>query len=186
MASQHLAENLWTVRLLDVQPSDRILEIGFGPGVAIQEVARQLGDGVICGADISMAMVRAARRRNRKAVRAGRVDLRQGGFDKLPFGDGLFDKVYTINTVYFWMKPEQVLAEARRVMKAGGMLVVTFMPAERWNPALGTPVETETFKPYAGEAVREMVAGAGFVDVRIETDDHPEQRANYSVVGVKR
>src|ERR1700742_4359519 len=59
----------WVVSLLDVQPADRILEIGFGPGLAIAALARA-GAGHVYGADHSGVMVRAAARRNAAAIRA--------------------------------------------------------------------------------------------------------------------
>src|SRR5437763_6217631 len=75
MAQQHVPENAWTVALLDAQPADRILEIGFGPGIAIEALARVVTRGHIVGIDYSHAMVAAASRRNGPAIRAGCVAL---------------------------------------------------------------------------------------------------------------
>src|SRR5664279_6062799 len=69
MARQHRPENLWTVNLLDVQPTDHVLEIGFGPGIAVEEVARRASGGRVAGVDFSRAMVAAARKRNAAAAR---------------------------------------------------------------------------------------------------------------------
>jgi hypothetical protein len=41
MARMSVKLNVWAVSKLDVQPDDHILEIGFGPGVAVQEIAEQ-------------------------------------------------------------------------------------------------------------------------------------------------
>ena len=49
MARQHVPENQWTVGLLAAQPHDRILEVGFGPGLAIERLAQQVTDGQIAG-----------------------------------------------------------------------------------------------------------------------------------------
>ena len=68
--------NRWAVALLDVQPQDHILEIGFGPGLAIRELARRATDGFVLGIDHSEVMVRQAAVRNRAAVDQGRVELR--------------------------------------------------------------------------------------------------------------
>ena len=64
--------NGWVVSLLDVQPTDQVLEIGFGPGVAIAELARA-GAGQVYGIDPSDVMLLQASRRNAAAIRAGRV-----------------------------------------------------------------------------------------------------------------
>jgi SAM-dependent methyltransferase len=60
--------NQWAVALLEVQPQDHILEIGFGPGLAIRELARRATDGFVLGIDYSAVMVRQAAARNRAAV----------------------------------------------------------------------------------------------------------------------
>jgi SAM-dependent methyltransferase len=70
--------NSWAVSLLDVQPTDRILEIGFGPGLAIAELSRRIGDsGHVYGVDHSDVMLQTATRRNASAIAAGRVTLRR-------------------------------------------------------------------------------------------------------------
>ena len=68
--------NVWTVSLLDVQRHDRVLEIGFGPGIAVREISRLAVEGYVCGLDHSEEMLRQATRRNAAAIRTGRVDLR--------------------------------------------------------------------------------------------------------------
>jgi SAM-dependent methyltransferase len=70
--------NLWAVDLLEVQPADRVLEIGFGPGVAIRALAGRASAGRVYGIDHSQVMVRQATARNRGAVEQGRVILRLG------------------------------------------------------------------------------------------------------------
>ena len=69
------AEPVGGVGLLDVQPQDHILEIGFGPGLAIRELARRATDGFVLGIDHSEVMVRRAAIRNRAAIEQGRVRL---------------------------------------------------------------------------------------------------------------
>ena len=64
----------WAVSLLGVQPADQVLELGFGPGVAIAELART-GAGHVYGVDHSGVMIRQASKRNAAAIRAGRVTL---------------------------------------------------------------------------------------------------------------
>jgi ubiquinone/menaquinone biosynthesis C-methylase UbiE len=63
-----------------VKPTDRVLEIGFGPRVAIAELSRRVGpEGHVYGVDHSEAMLRQATKRNIAAVQAGRVTLTAGG-----------------------------------------------------------------------------------------------------------
>jgi SAM-dependent methyltransferase len=182
MAEQHLPENRWTVDLLDVQPDDHILEVGFGPGIALEMVLQH--GARVSGVDFSPTMVDAARRRNRHA--AGRIDLRHGDAEKLPFDDSTFDKAFSIHCIYFWKTPLQPLREIHRVLKPGGILILTVLPKERWVPeGSQMPLGTPDCKPYSGDELQAMLESVGFSSVTIKADTNLEHRSNYSVIGVK-
>lgn len=186
MVQQHRPENLWTVALLDLQPSDNILELGFGGGFAVQEAGKRLITGKVAGIDFSKAMLRTAKKRNAASVRAGRVDLRYGDAAQLPFPESTFDKAYSIHSIYFWREPLMCLREIARVLKPGGTVIFTFLPTDRWKNATEVePIATETFKPYSGDSLKTLLAFAGFIHLRIETDNNTEHLSNYSVVGQK-
>src|SRR5215469_13692145 len=70
MVRQHKLETTWTITLLDIQPTDTVLEVGFGAGQAIKSAAVKACDGRVMGIDLSEEMVRVAKRRNAQAVRA--------------------------------------------------------------------------------------------------------------------
>src|SRR5262245_10622337 len=90
--------NLWVVSLLDVQSTDRVLEVGFGPGLAIAELARHATRGRVYGIDHSEVMVRQASKRNAAAIRAHRVELLHASVDQLPsFGEPL-DAIVAVNS----------------------------------------------------------------------------------------
>src|SRR4051812_642204 len=91
--------NAWAVELLDVRPADRVLEIGFGPGRAIAALARRSEH--VYGIDRSEVMLRQASRRNAASLRSGRVMLRRGSVEELPF-DGPFDVILAVNALGFW------------------------------------------------------------------------------------
>jgi SAM-dependent methyltransferase len=58
----------WVISLLEVQPDDKVLEVGFGPGVGIQILATAVSTGYVAGVDYSKEMVEQAKARNVKAV----------------------------------------------------------------------------------------------------------------------
>ncbi|HYU39474.1 MAG TPA: methyltransferase domain-containing protein [Acidimicrobiia bacterium] len=155
--------NVWAVGLLDVQPHDRALEIGFGPGVAVREFARRATSGLVVGIDHSEVMVRQARKRNAAAVRAGRVDLRLGTAERLPAFDASFDKILAVNSLMFWDDPVDRLVELRRLLRPGGRIAIAFQPR-------GPGASDET-AAQAGLEMAEQFAAAGFTDVRVETLD---------------
>src|SRR5215218_11466850 len=115
--SSNRRRNSWAVSLLDVQPDDRVLEIGFGPGLAILELSRIAHEGYVCGLDHSELMSRQARRRNADGVQRGVVDLRVGSVDALPAFDAPFDKVLAVNASLFWGEPDARLAQLRRLLR---------------------------------------------------------------------
>src|SRR5215475_4523611 len=75
------------IELLDVRPDDKVLEVGFGPGIAIQLLLHRVPAGSVAGVDQSQEMVRQAAARNADALRTRRVDLRYGSVERLPFAD---------------------------------------------------------------------------------------------------
>jgi SAM-dependent methyltransferase len=97
--------NVWAVSLMDVQPSDRILEIGFGPGIAVREIARRATLGQVVGIDRSAVMRAQAARRNAAAIRAGRVSLMVASIDDPPAFDRPFDKILAVNNMGMWSEP---------------------------------------------------------------------------------
>jgi SAM-dependent methyltransferase len=158
---QNRERNAWTLALLDLQRSDRVLEIGFGPGVAIQDMSRIVSEGFVAGIDHSETMVRQARRRNAAAIRGGRVDVRLGTVSALPAFPEPFDKCLAVNTFQFWNEPVERLQALRRLLRAGGLIAITEEP--RFSGATDDS---------AHEIGKEMVAAltkAGFSQVRLET-----------------
>jgi ubiquinone/menaquinone biosynthesis C-methylase UbiE len=80
--SSTVERNDWAVSLLKLQPTDRVLEIGFGPGVAIQKMSEFVKEGLIWGIDHSEVMLRQASKRNKEAISADRVRLLLGSLEK--------------------------------------------------------------------------------------------------------
>ena len=153
--------NVWTVSLLDVQRHDRVLEIGFGPGIAVREVSRLAVEGYVCGLDHSEEMLRQATRRNAAAIRTGRVDLRLGSVDCLPVFAEPFDKVLAVNAIMFRDQTIDRLEELRRVMRPGGRIAIAHQPRG--------PGATDATAAARGEEIAAALTRAGFSDVRVRT-----------------
>ncbi|MFI6387107.1 class I SAM-dependent methyltransferase [Nonomuraea sp. NPDC050540] len=153
--------NIWAVSLLDVQPTDRVLEIGFGPGVAIAEFAGRATRGHVFGIDHSQAMVRHAARRNAAAVRAHRVHLTHASVEQLPaFGDPL-DAILAVNSVGFWPDPVERLRELRRLLRPAGRIALVSQPR--------SPGATRDTTARAAQELQDMLSQAGFAHLRVET-----------------
>jgi SAM-dependent methyltransferase len=153
--------NRWVVRLLDVQPADRVLEIGFGPGLAVAELARA-GAGHVYGIDHSGVMLRQASRRNAAAIRVGRVTLINASVDQLPPAlDGPFDAILAVNSLGFSPAPAQRLAELRRRLAPGGRIAIASQPR--------CPGATADTSRNAAREIENLLRSAGFMQLKTET-----------------
>jgi cyclopropane fatty-acyl-phospholipid synthase-like methyltransferase len=72
-----IAHARWTADLLDVQPDDNVLEVGFGNGANIELLAQRASKGCVAGAEISETAIEMASKRNARAISEGRVKLHQ-------------------------------------------------------------------------------------------------------------
>ncbi len=153
--------NRWAVALLDVRPADRVLEIGFGPGVAIAELARA-GAGHVYGVDHSAVMLRQASKRNAAAIRAGRVTLVSASVDRLPPAlDGPFDAILAVNSLGFWPAPAERLAELRGRLAPGGRVAIASQPR--------CPGATATTSRRAAADIENLLREAGFTELSTKT-----------------
>ena len=115
------------LRLLGVQPGERVLEPGCGAGGALIALARAAGTaGLVAGLDLSPEMIRRAGARLRRAGLAGRTELLVADACAIPFADGSFDAVFLAFTLELFDTPEipLVLAECRRLLRPGGRVGV--------------------------------------------------------------
>ncbi|XP_058860806.1 uncharacterized methyltransferase YdaC-like [Acipenser ruthenus] len=163
--NRFLEEN--AVRLCEIQADNTVLEVGFGPGLGLQEAVQYLTDprGKLLGLDYSEYMHKVARERLRDHIASGKVRLFQGRVESIPLPACSVDKVYHCNCHLYWPDMRAGNAELLRVMRPGALMVSTLnLDFLRWGLSWGflqgANVEP---KPYL-EALR----AAGFTDVRLE------------------
>lgn len=159
--SSNRSRNAWAVTLLDVDPQHRVLEIGFGPGLAILALSRIANQGYVCGIDHSELMLRQASRRNADGIRRGVVDLRLASVDDLPSFDTPFDRILAVNATMFWGEPEARLRDLRELLRPGGMIALAHQPRD--------PGATDATSATSGRNIAAALVRAEFSDVRVET-----------------
>jgi ubiquinone/menaquinone biosynthesis C-methylase UbiE len=181
MARQHEVETGWTVSLLALTPTDRVLEIGCGAGRALELVAQEVPSGEVIGIDLSPTMVREARRCNAQAIRAGTVVVEPGDVTHLPLADDQFDKVFSIHSIYFWPDRARALAELRRVLRPGGVLVSTLTTGKNEPAASGS----DWFQSFLNDPLLPEIAQAGFQTVSVTEGPDSRGWRIAAAVGVK-
>jgi SAM-dependent methyltransferase len=151
---------------LGLSGGERVLEVGFGPGVGIATLAERLPSGKVCGIDLSEVMAHQARARAR--AHSDRVDLRVGSVTALPWPEGSFDAVCTTNSAQFWEPLEGSAREVRRVLEDGGRVSIALhemgialAQRERGADPAGGP------EPVIAQMER-VLRSAGFTQVQTE------------------
>lgn len=153
--------NAAAVELLGLASDHRVLEVGFGGGVALKKLAARAHS--VAGIDLSEAAVRAARRTFRREIEEGRLEVEEASVEAIPFDDASFDRVLTVHTIYFWPDPDRGLREILRVLKPGGRFVLG-------TDLKGPPkaIAKHGFSSYSQEKQRELLRTAGFSDIGFE------------------
>jgi ubiquinone/menaquinone biosynthesis C-methylase UbiE len=126
--------------LLSPAPSDHLLEIGCGQGVAVSLICPLLRTGTITAVDRSAAMIRHATDRNAAHVASGRATLHTGDFEAIDLPAAHYDKVFAVNVSSLWLAAQPgIFKRIRHVLAPAGELWVF---AERPNPANASAVAT--------------------------------------------
>ena len=134
----------WAVETLAVEPGDRLLEIGGGPGVAASLVCERLDRGSLLLIDRSTTAIERARRRNPEHLASGRLALETVDVVDFAPGAARFDKVFAVNVNVFWTTPAtEELARIRRALQRDGRLFLFYETpsAARARQAVGGVVD---------------------------------------------
>jgi SAM-dependent methyltransferase len=137
-ASKRLA---WAVDALGVAPSDRVLEVGCGHGVAATLVCERLDGGRLTAIDRSAKMIEMAKRRNREHVEAGRAVFETVALERADFGGERFDKVFGVHVAALWRSAAAAEAVKRHLAPGGALFAVDQAPG--WRSAADARASAE-------------------------------------------
>lgn len=147
-------------QLLDPQPDDRVLELGFGGGYLLERILSP--GGRAAGVDHSPAMLAHARRLQ-PALRQNRLALHCAPADRLPFPDRSFSAAVSVNTLFYLPDPAGTLSELWRVLEPGSRLLLCFTRAEDLSNRAFSRQGLTLYRP---EQVEALLDGAGFTGTR--------------------
>jgi len=181
--------NLETIKQLEISNNDNILEIGMGNGFFVGDIVAAAQNVKYTGCDFSETMIREAIELNNSFAPNAKFVLCDA--TQLPFNDGSFDKLVTVNTIYFWEDAMQILAEIRRVLKPNGIFIVTLRPKKVMDQL---PVVQHGFTTYATDDIIKLLAQNDFQtlsykeseDVEIKMDDRTVKNAFLIIKAIKK
>jgi len=147
----------WAVSQLNVQPYQHLLEVGYGSGQLLEEVARALKIGFLAGIEPALPLYQQAYRRNKRFIRQQLLQLHIGELYELPYPPHYFHTIYGSDIHLSWKDPQTEFIRLAALLKSRGKLVMLFRPPSRKN---GNVRE-------AAEKIREDYMEAGLTDIHI-------------------
>ncbi len=156
MESHHLDITEKTLRLMNLRPGERVLDLGCGSGWATRLLARIVGEGPegfgqVVGVDVSDEMIRRARAASRDFDNVMYVC---GSAQRIPWEENFFDKVLSVESFYYYADQERALAELFRVMAPHGRLFILInlykdnQYSLQWVDRLKVPVHVRSAAEY--------------------------------------
>ncbi|WP_284464358.1 class I SAM-dependent methyltransferase [Chryseobacterium sp.] len=168
MNATNIGMTLESIRTLLIEDNQHILEIGHGNAGHLKSLLNLAQDLKYTGVDISETMHNEAKKLNKEFQTKADFVLYEG--KKLPFEDQTFDKIFTVNTVYFWENPVEFLNESYRVLKDNGTFVLTFGQRDFMEKL---PFTAYDFTLYNNDEMEELVSQSHFK--RMKTSEKEEE-----------
>ena len=145
-----------TFEQLNLKPKDLVLEIGFGGGYLLEKIAKSQIPDLIAGLDPQADIIQMGNKKFKPQIRRGYIELKQGTGERLPYEENTFDKICTVNTIYFWSDPKFVLDECRRVLKSNGKLVICYNSPEFLEQTKLTQHGFKTYQPEENDLIKTL------------------------------
>jgi ubiquinone/menaquinone biosynthesis C-methylase UbiE len=156
MEQHHLDITEKTIRRMDLQPGERVLDLGCGSGWATRLLARIVSDGPegfgqVIGVDVSDEMIRVARTESKDF---DNIMFVWGSATQIPWEENFFDKVLSVESFYYYPDQDRALAELFRVMAPKGRLFILINLYKdnpyslQWVDKLKVPVHVRSAAEY--------------------------------------
>jgi ubiquinone/menaquinone biosynthesis C-methylase UbiE len=151
--------NKLAIDCLNISENDFVLELGMGNGKFVSDILNKHESVKYIGRDFSDVMVAEAKKINAEWVKGGRAKFYEGVADTLSWDTKTFSKILTVNTIYFWQKPEIELREIKRVLTDDGLFVIGIRPKEIM---IKLPFTQFGFTLYSQQELKNLLEKNGF------------------------
>lgn len=155
-----------SIQNLNISKENKILELGHGNAGHVEFLFEQAENLKYYGLEMSELMFQEARQINRNFVSQKQVFFSLYDGNAVPFEDEFFDKIFTVNTIYFWQQPEKLLLEIYRVLQPNGNFCLTFAQEDFMKQLPFTQFE---FELYSTEKAQQLIEKTPFKIVYTET-----------------
>ncbi len=118
------------IEAIQISENDRILELGPGNAAHVNDIFSLNENLKYIGLEISETMVLEACFNNQVLYGEEKVDFQLYDGENIPFENERFDKIFTVNTLYFWNNPHRLLSEIYRVLSKRGFFVLVYLDKE--------------------------------------------------------
>ena len=156
---------------LNPQPHDKLLEIGYGPGIGISMIAEVCSNCKIDGIDFSQLMYKRAGKYHKRLIAEGRVSLQFGDFLQAPLAENHYDKIFCVNVIYFWNELRTPFQSVHSLLNHNGSFHI-YMADKKFLIEKKTP--DSVFSKYSIEEVMEELKSVGFTQV-----DHTRDNGHF-------
>lgn len=171
-----------TFKALNAEAYDDILEIGMGNGFYVKDILEKSENINYTGCDYSELMVQESEKLNADWISKGKARFIYSNITSLPFSSNVFNKVFTINTIYFWDNEIDALNEIKRIIQPGGKFFIGFRPKHQTEKY---PFTKYGFTQFSKTDVEKLLSDNGFSIVDIFENQEPAFDLNGQIISME-
>ena len=169
MNTRYSLLSTWGLSHVFFQRKRLVLDVGCGGGKNLKRLLNQSKNINAIGVDQSAESVKMSTRKNRRAIKSGRLQVVQGSVEALPFASNLFDLVTAVESVHFW-DIEKGMSEVYRTLKKGGQFLI--VNETQTSDGLEAYLAEVGFQVYTKQQLESYLKKAGFKKIRTDVNEN--------------